>query len=37
MAIAQAFRDYNAVRPHSSLGYKTPYEFLSYWEMKEKV
>ena len=37
IAIAEAFRDYNENRPHSSLGYKTPYEFLSYWEMKEKV
>lgn len=38
IAIADAFRDYNQNRPHSSLGYKTPYEFLSYWEMeKQKV
>ena len=37
IAIADAFRDYNENRPHSSLGYRTPYEFLSYWEMKEKV
>ncbi|MHB8567696.1 MAG: transposase [Nitrososphaerales archaeon] len=37
IAIADAFRDYNETRPHSSLGYRTPYEFLSYWEMKEKV
>jgi putative transposase len=37
IAIAQAFKDYNENRPHSSLGYKTPYEFLSYWELKQKV
>lgn len=29
IAIAHAFKDYNSVRLHSSLGYKTPYEFLS--------
>jgi putative transposase len=28
-AIAEAFIDYNQNRPHSSLGYKTPYEFLT--------
>jgi putative transposase len=28
-AIADAFIDYNQRRPHSSLGYKSPYEFLS--------
>lgn len=28
-AIAEAFVDYNRNRPHSSLGYKTPYEFLT--------
>ena len=36
IAIADAFKDYNGNRPHSSLGYRTPYEFLSYWEMKEE-
>jgi putative transposase len=33
LAIADAFRDYNQKRPHSSLDYKTPLEFLSDWEM----
>jgi putative transposase len=28
-AIAEAFVDYNQRRPHSSLGYLTPYEFMS--------
>lgn len=28
-AIAEAFRDYNQNRPHSALGYLSPYEFLS--------
>ncbi len=36
IAIAEAFKDYNSVRPHSSLGYRTPYEFLSYWEIEEE-
>jgi putative transposase len=36
IAIAEAFKDYNSVRPHSSLGYRTPYEFLSYWKIKEE-
>jgi len=36
-AIADAFKDYNSTRPHSSLGYKTPCEFLYDWEMKQKV
>ena len=36
-AIEDAFRDYNEKRPHSSLDYKTPFEFLSDWEMKQKV
>ena len=31
MAIADAFRDYNRDRIHSSLGYRTPYEFLEEW------
>jgi putative transposase len=35
--ICDAFRDYNEEVPHSSLNYKTPYEFLSDWEMKQKV
>ncbi len=37
VAIAAAIKDYNGRRPHSSLDYKTPYEFLSYWEMKQKA
>ncbi|MCL5067357.1 MAG: integrase core domain-containing protein [Thaumarchaeota archaeon] len=36
-AIANAFQDYNQKRPHSSLDYRTPFEFLSDWEMKQKV
>lgn len=36
-AISDAFHDYNEKRPHSSLGYKTPLEFLYDWEMKQKV
>lgn len=36
IAITEAFKDYNSVRPHSSLGYRTPYEFLSYWKIKEE-
>ena len=35
--ISDAFRDYNERRPHSSLKYKTPFEFLSDWEMMRKV
>ena len=37
VVIADAFRDYNEERPHSSLSYMAPYEFLSDWEMKQKV
>ena len=37
VAICDAFRDYNEERPHSSLSYMAPYEFLSDWEMKPKV
>ncbi len=33
IAISNAFIDYNQKRIHSALGYKTPYEFLSEWEM----
>lgn len=31
-AIAEAFFDYNQNRPHSALGYLSPYEFLSRME-----
>ena len=31
--MADAFVDYNERRIHSSLGYKTPNEFLSEWRM----
>jgi putative transposase len=37
VAIADAFKDYNEKRPHSSLNYRTPYEFISAWELKQKV
>jgi putative transposase len=37
VAIMAAFKDYNDKRPHSSLDYRTPYEFLSYWELKQKA
>jgi putative transposase len=33
LSLADAFMDYNQKRPHSSLDYKTPLEFLSNWEM----
>jgi putative transposase len=36
-AISDAYHDYNKTRPHSSLGYKTPFEFLSDWELMRKV
>ena len=37
IAIAEHSKITTQNRPHSSLGYKTPYEFLSYcWEMKEE-
>lgn len=34
IAIADAFKDYNEKRIHSSLGYRTPYEFLQEWRKK---
>jgi putative transposase len=37
LAISEAFVDYNEKRPHSSLNYRTPYEFLSSWELKQKI
>ena len=37
LAIAGAYKDYNEKRPHSSLDYKTPIEFLYDWEMKQRV
>jgi putative transposase len=33
IAISRAFVDYNEKRPHSSLGYRTPNEFLSEWRL----
>jgi transposase InsO family protein len=36
IAIGKAFTDYNRYRIHSALEYKTPYEFLSQWEMMNK-
>jgi transposase InsO family protein len=36
VAIGSAFIDYNRYRIHSALGYKTPYEFLSEWELMNK-
>ena len=32
LAIRDAFVDYNRDRIHSSLGYLTPYEFISKWK-----
>jgi putative transposase len=37
IAISEAFIDYNERRPHSSLGYKTPFEFLSEWRVKHSL
>jgi transposase InsO family protein len=37
LAIARAYKDYNERRPHSSLDYRTPIEFLYDWEMKQRV
>jgi putative transposase len=37
LAIAGAYKDYNEKRPHSSLDYRTPIEFLYDWEMKQRV
>ncbi len=36
-AISDAYHDYNKKRPRSSLGYKTPCEFLFDWELMRKV
>ncbi len=36
IAIGNAFIDYNRYRIHSALGYKTPHEFLSEWELMNK-
>jgi transposase InsO family protein len=36
MAISKAFIDYNRYSIQSTLGYRTPYEFLSEWEMMDK-
>jgi putative transposase len=33
IAISKAFVDYNERRPHSSLDYKTPFEFLNEWRL----
>ncbi len=33
IAISRAFIDYNEKRPHSSLGYRTPYEFFEEWRL----
>jgi putative transposase len=37
IAISEAFIDYNEKRPHSSLGYKTPQEFLSEWRVTHSL
>ena len=34
--LAGAFADYNQERIHSAIGYVTPVEFASQWEMKNK-
>ena len=34
--LADAFTDYNQERIHSAIGYMTPVEFASQWEMKNK-
>lgn len=34
LAVSDTFSDYNEKRPHSSLDYKTPFEFLSDWGLK---
>jgi putative transposase len=36
LAMAEAFVDYNRDRPHSSLGYMSPYEFLTSMEAVTK-
>ena len=35
-AIRDAFIDYNQDRIHSSLGYLTPYEFISKWKQEHQ-
>jgi transposase InsO family protein len=35
--MVHAFLDYNQNRPHSALGYKSPYEFLSKMKQEEVV
>jgi transposase InsO family protein len=36
-AIRDAFIDYNRDRIHSSLGYLTPYEFISKWKQEHQM